>query len=295
MACGDRAIEYDGVPTGPSKTHFDFIERGVKKPSPVGTCTFVLLRGLDIPLQYAILSPGVGLGAVLLGKVGVPTITAEAAATPELSGGLGTGAAGILLALSAGSMFRQVLWLTYLCAEHFGVRAAVSVSFYNSTVNSAKALLFLALATTSLRSWPAVLVPGGIRLPLSMVVGVLCFVAGATIETVAEWQRKTFKARPEHRGRVCNTGLWRRARHINYLGYNLWRGGYCMAGSGWLGGLAMMCFQGYDLSRRAVAGLDEYCSARYRGQWAQFKREVPWKIVPGLYCRGARRCVWWLL
>jgi len=56
-----------------------------------------------------------------------------------------------------------------------------------------------------------------------------------------------------------------------------------MVATGWIGGLAMGFWQGWDLSSRAVQVLDAYCTDRYGEQWAQFKREVPYKIVPGVY------------
>ncbi|KAK5637135.1 hypothetical protein RRF57_012847 [Xylaria bambusicola] len=103
------------------------------------------------------------------------------------------------------------------------------------------------------------------------------------IETLSERQRAGFKARAENKGRVCKEGLWSWARHVNYFGYVLWRGGYCMVSCGWIGGVLMGLLQGWDLGTRAVAVQDEYCSAKYGEQWSQFKRDVPYRIVPGVY------------
>jgi hypothetical protein len=37
------------------------------------------------------------------------------------------------------------------------------------------------------------------------------------------------------------------------------------------------------LGTRAVDVLDAYCSERYGEQWTRFKRDVPYKLVPGIY------------
>ncbi|KAI8623306.1 hypothetical protein F5Y19DRAFT_481824 [Xylariaceae sp. FL1651] len=300
------------------KKQFDLIQRGEKRPTPAGTLTFIGLRLADIPLQYALLSPDAasGLGIRLLTALGIRTVFTHASTSVPASllltisdlaspRGWGWGwlsalarltPSGLLLLLmSAGSAAKQIYWQTGLSQESFPPGAAAAVSAYNTVVNGANALLFLALATTSLRSRPQVAFPlplsadhssttaGVVALPLSTVVGALLYVLGMWIETASEHQRAVFKSRPENQGKVCKEGLWRWARHINYFGYALWRGGYCMVGSGWIGGIAMGLWQGWDLSQRAANVLDEYCSNRYKEQWVQFKKEVPYRIIPGVY------------
>lgn len=301
------------------KKPFDLIRRGEKKPTLSGTLTFIGLRAADIPLQHALLSPGsMGLGVRLLTSLGLRTIFtptntttwivppsltlpihAFAVTYPSLSAlqswRLGfltqlTPISFLLLLMSVGSAAKQIYWHLALSQDSFPASAAVAVSAYNTFVNSANSLLFLAVATTSLLSRPRFSFfttpyrgPAILTLPLSTIAGVLLYVAGMTIETVSERQRAAFKSRAENKGKVCMEGLWRWARHINYFGYALWRGGYCMVGAGWIGGLVMGLGQGWDLSQRAVAVQDDYCSDRYKEQWGQFKQEVPYRIIPGVY------------
>lgn len=271
---------------------FDLIKRGDRTPTPLGTVTFIGLRTLDLPLQHALLS---GLGTSLISKAGLAT------ALPPSTSILQTGVpfidslqhpnAVLLLAFATGSTAKQIYWLTRLSRESFPASAAATVSFFNTLVNSVNSLLFLTYATTSLRSWPVLSIPVSLPflsterldVPLSTIVGTLMYVAGITLETVSEQQRKAFKDAPENEGKVCKVGVWRWARHINYFGYSLWRGGYTMVATGWIGGLLMGGIQLWDLSTRAVGVLDEYCSNRYKDQWLQFKREVPYKVVPGVY------------
>ncbi|GAP82788.2 putative membrane protein [Rosellinia necatrix] len=318
------------------KKPFDLIRRGEKKPTLSGTLTFVGLRAADVPLQRALLAPGAaGLGVRLLAALGVRRsiythppalldtallLPVRALLPPRWSGsgsGLVPGAltslpptALLLVLMSAGAAAKQIYWQLCLSAESFPAPAAAAVGAYNTLLNGAAALLFLAAGTTSLLSRPRISsIPFPIAiptsasspgdLPLSVVVGTCLYAAGLAIETVAERQRVAFKRRPGNNnnnnnnnnddgggGRapaVCDEGLWRWARHINYFGYVLWRAGYAMAAGGWVAGVAVGLLQGWDLGRRAVAVQDAYCSARYGERWARFRREVPYRIVPGVY------------
>ncbi|KAI2620036.1 hypothetical protein GGR54DRAFT_639803 [Hypoxylon sp. NC1633] len=265
----------------PKMKKYDLIDRANKSPTPGGRLTFIGLRALDLPWQHALLT---GLGTTLLQNRG---ITATAVPLTLHTGlpsidALAHPTSLLLFLMAAGSAAKQVYWSQYLSSESFPAGAALWVSIYNTTMNSLSTFLFLALSTTSLRSTPT-LPLGAARLPLSTVVGALMYVGGMAIETVAERQRRVFKDDPANAGKVCKVGLWGWARHINYLGYSLWRGGYMMVGGGWPAGLIMTAFELVDLSQRAVGVLDEYCAGRYKEQWAQFKREVPYKVIPGIY------------
>ncbi|KAK8034280.1 hypothetical protein PG993_009275 [Apiospora rasikravindrae] len=258
---------------------------------PLGTATFIGMRLADIPWQYHLLHNGAAERA--LSAVGLSTLAATTSTT-------NTGIALLdkldlplprllLLAMAAGSSAKQIFWLTCLSAEEFPVRAAVPVGVFNTAINSLNAILLAGAATSSLAgSGPRLSLLVGENssygdLPLSLLAGALMYTAGITVETLSEYQRMRFKQAARNQGKVCKVGLWRWARHVNYFGYALWRGGYAMVGCGWVGGLLMGLWMGWDLSSRAATVLDEYCSKRYGEQWAQFKKEVPYRIVPGLY------------
>ncbi|KAI0449494.1 hypothetical protein F5B21DRAFT_46922 [Xylaria acuta] len=287
-----------------NKKHYDLIRRGEKEPTISGTLTFIGLRLADIPLQHALLSPSASSpGVRLLTCLGLRTIYTSPSINSLLSSPLSWGnppTSFILLLMSIGSAAKQIYWQTAISQESFPASAAAAVSVYNTVVNSANTLLFLALGTTSLLSSPKITLPFSFpslsssssssspasawtTLPLSTILGTLLYVTGITIETLSERQRAVFKSRPENKGRVCTTGLWGWARHINYFGYALWRGGYCMVASGWTGGIIMGLWQGWDLGSRAVAVQDDYCGKRYGEQWVAFKRDVPYRIIPGVW------------
>lgn len=172
---------------------YDLIRRGEKKPTASGTLTFIGLRLADIPLQRALLSPSAsGVGARFLTALGLRTIYTHAS-TPlssvHILGEAGPRTSLLLLFMGVGSAAKQIYWQTATSQESFPVSAAVAVSVYNTLVNSANSLLFLALGTTSLLSRPRVPLsfftadgdgPGD-TLPLSTLLGTLLYVSGSTL------------------------------------------------------------------------------------------------------------------
>ena len=59
-----------------------------------------------------------------------------------------------------------------------------------------------------------------VRAPLGAVsyVGVAVWVAGFAVETIADRQKRRFRADPANRGRFIRDGLWAWSRHPNYAG-----------------------------------------------------------------------------
>lgn len=55
--------------------------------------------------------------------------------------------------------------------------------------------------------------------------GLAVWVAGFSIEVIADRQKSAFRANPENKGNYINTGLWAWSRHPNYFGeITLWTG-----------------------------------------------------------------------
>jgi steroid 5-alpha reductase family enzyme len=68
------------------------------------------------------------------------------------------------------------------------------------------------------------------------IVGVIFWAIGLYFEGVGDYQLAHFKANPDNKGKVMNTGLWRYTRHPNYFGDAMvWWGFYLIAvgGGGW--------------------------------------------------------------
>lgn len=61
-------------------------------------------------------------------------------------------------------------------------------------------------------------------------IGLAIWLAGITIETVADAQKSAFKNDPDNKGKFINVGLWKWSRHPNYFGeITLWVGVLIMA------------------------------------------------------------------
>lgn len=75
---------------------------------------------------------------------------------------------------------------------------------------------------------------------LIMVIGIIIWLLGLLIETLADWQKFTFKNKPANKNKWISSGLWAYSRHPNYFGEMLiWWGIFlvCLpfiAGLAWL-------------------------------------------------------------
>jgi steroid 5-alpha reductase family enzyme len=62
------------------------------------------------------------------------------------------------------------------------------------------------------------------------LAGVLLWAVGMFFEAVGDYQLARFKADPNNRGQVLDSGLWRYTRHPNYFGnFTLWWGFFLLA------------------------------------------------------------------
>lgn len=111
--------------------------------------------------------------------------------------------------------------------------------------------------------------------------GVLVWLAGVAMESVADTQLASFRGDPANKGRVLQTGLWRYSRHPNYFGDALqWWGIFLVAASagGWwtVYAPAMMTFlliriSGVTLLEKTMASRPGY--VEYMKRTSAF---VPW-------------------
>ena len=63
---------------------------------------------------------------------------------------------------------------------------------------------------------------------LVTVLGLLICLASVTLQLTADAQLRRFRGKPENRGRVNRTGVWKYSRHPNYLGEILMWWGVCV-------------------------------------------------------------------
>ena len=266
--------------------------RGDKGPSPLGTSTFLGLRTADVFLQYAILRHSWGIS--LINRLGGAVLSPGPAAltnTPLDALGLSPYRL-VLLGMAAGSTAKQAYWLTALSYERMLPVTGVVVSAFNTAMNSLNHLLFICRQTSASAN--------GERFPQTpLLVGSVLYVAGMILESVSETQRYLFKKDPKNKGKVYQGGLFSMARHVNYTGYLFWRTGYAVAAGGYAWGLINMAFFSFNFSR-TITPLNHYCEERvspassryvtganrhdqYGQQWEQYKRQTPYKMIPGLW------------
>jgi len=252
------------------------IVRGVKRFSPVGSTVFAGLRSLDPLLQYGILAKG--LADPLLNALHV---SHSPSSGPVVALGLPLKPLIVLTMVTASSI-KQIYTTLYTSNEEMHPGPAVFISIFNMVFNSANSIFSLTAAASAFT--PSILAAEnehGVS-PL-LILGTLGFIVGLAAEAVSETQRKLFKDDPKNTGKAYTGGLFGLARHINYGGYTIWRASYALASGGWIWGTFVGAFFASDFATRAVPVLDEYCSKRYGVQWTEFKKKVPYALIPGVY------------
>lgn len=130
-----------------------------------------------------------------------------------------------------------------------------------------------------------------------LVVYGLVFFCGWCLARGANMQKYTFKKNPEKaflgmrpetitdgRKSILVSGFWGVSRHVNYLGEILMAAGialsvsYPMRGWQWLYPLYYVLL----LFPRQAAD-DKLCAAKYGSLWNEYKKKVPYRIIPFIY------------
>lgn len=116
------------------------------------------------------------------------------------------------------------------------------------------------------------------------IAGAAVWLAGICGEALSDAQMQRFKADPSHKGKVCQTGLWRYSRHPNYFFESVvWWGFWLFAcGSpwGWATIYAPLSIL-YFLLRVTGIPLTEECAVKTKGDaYRDYQRTtsafVPW-------------------
>jgi steroid 5-alpha reductase family enzyme len=114
------------------------------------------------------------------------------------------------------------------------------------------------------------------------IIGIVLLCFGLVWETVADWQLSIFKANPQNKSKVLNSGVWRYSRHPNYFGEScVWWGFYLIAlaaGAWWaIPSALLMTFLLLKVS--GVSLLEQDISER-RPQYADYIRTTN-AFIPG--------------
>jgi steroid 5-alpha reductase family enzyme len=108
------------------------------------------------------------------------------------------------------------------------------------------------------------------------VAGIVLWLVGMLFEVFADSQLARFKARPENRGKVLDTGLWRFTRHPNYFGeFSIWCGYFllALAAGGWWTVLSPLLMSFLLLRITGVALLEKDIGER-RPEYADYIRRT---------------------
>jgi len=253
----------------------DLLRRGVPTRCMGPLSLFAGLRLLDPLLLYGIL--GRGLGSGLLNAVGLRTLP------PGLPLQTGFGVVDalglspyrlVVLAMGSAVTAKKLHWLTVATNEEMSYCSVGIVSASLTGSLGLGALLFTTEACS------ASLASGGLFPQMPFLVGTALFAVGLGLQVVSELQRRTFKKKPENRGKLYTGGLFRFSRHINHLGFVLWQAGYATATASWAWGLFTTVLSAYNVAARAIPPLEKYCSEKYGEQWQQYKSQTPCSLVP---------------
>jgi len=107
------------------------------------------------------------------------------------------------------------------------------------------------------------------------------FAFGSFVETLSELQRKAFKDNKANKGKIYTGGLFKLARHVNYLGEVFWYTGYALLTTGlpFVGALffGMLSYTFIDV---AIPELGAYMELKYKKQWEEYKKATPYELFP---------------
>ncbi|KFX88141.1 hypothetical protein V490_07808 [Pseudogymnoascus sp. VKM F-3557] len=267
----------------------------IKRSSPISSAIFAGIRTADIFVQYGFLAYGLaspGLRAIgvpalpplLLGAYSLPTLTNINALPLQ---------AQILFAIATASSVKHVYWLYRIAETEMRPADSIAIGFFNTLFNSLNSIFWsiaplapvLPSAASSLLTNLGVLSPAPRdlnSLTPAFILGTAMAIGGLILETTSEIQRRTFKARPENKGKPFTSGLFGVARHINYGAYCIWRSGYATAAAGPIWGGLVFWFFYHDFTARGVPVLDRYCADRYGEDWQQYRKKVRSTLLPGL-------------
>ena len=107
-------------------------------------------------------------------------------------------------------------------------------------------------------------------------IGVVIWAVGFSFETVGDLQLAQFRANPDNKGKVLNSGLWRLTRHPNYFGdFCLWWGFFLIALSagGWWSIVSPLLMSFLLLKVSGVAMLERTIGER-RPEYADYIRRT---------------------
>jgi protein-S-isoprenylcysteine O-methyltransferase Ste14 len=243
------------------------VQRGNYKRSLAGPLFLAVGRITSIPLQQFILAKHP------LSLLGVPRPPTDGTITlPFLPPQWTTQPLFpfLITLMPAVLVTKQILWMSYcneLITLPYAFFAVLSTYIYEGVTT----LVFTSAAVNPLWS------------PTFVKIATAIHVTAAVAELGCELHRRSFKADPKNRGKLCTTGLWGLCRHPNYAANVIYGTAYGFAAGGpvyaaMTGGMYISNF-----TLNAIPPKEEYLAKKYGVGWEKYKKDVRWKLFPGIY------------
>lgn len=242
------------------------VQRGIYSFSLPGPLLFASLRALTGPAQWLLIN------AHPLSRFNVPRPpTGGTISIPLLSHEPLPRFPFMMAALPAFLSMKHIFWVSYLCKERMTIPFGFFGGFADLVYESITSLVFTAAAINPLFS------------DTFFYAGSAIYLTAVLAELTCELQRYAFKAKPENKGKLCKTGLWGLCRHPNYAANIVFGFGYGLMAGGPVYSLATGGMYLSNLALNATPGHEDYCAKKYGDEWEKYKKQVPWKLFPGIY------------
>jgi len=113
------------------------------------------------------------------------------------------------------------------------------------------------------------------------IVGIILFLAGSSINTLADYQRFVWKRKIENEGRLYTRGLFKYAMHINYFGDSITYVGLALLT------LELVCLLVsigiiVNFIMLQIPKLDKHLSKKYGSEFREYAKQTP-KYIPFVY------------
>lgn len=114
-----------------------------------------------------------------------------------------------------------------------------------------------------------------------IVIGGCLVLVGSAINSGSEWQRLTWKNRPENKGHLFTGGMWKYSRHVNYFGdLVLFTGWAMMTGVPALFVIPVLMIGGFAFAN--VPAQDRYLAERYGDEYKAYASRTA-RLIPFIY------------
>ena len=172
----------------------------------------------------------------------------------------------LLLGCAAIYFLRVNLTTFHLLKRKMGWGEAVLIAVWVSGIHFA----FAYLGGTNLR-----------RVGPVVMTGLGLYALGSIMNTASEWQRKSWKEKPENKGRLYTQGLFKYAMHINYFGDEMLFTGYALVtGMAWALLVPLLMLAGFIFFN--IPELDKHLRSHYGAAFEEYSRRTK-KFFPFVY------------